>query len=143
MRQKNDKKNKKMKEFDFSSISLKNLKNYLYNLSCGTDMFKISLNGKEFELPIEIATCYSNKICENLIFDPTLRRFDIQIEFSNQNIVQKIINVLTDQNQTNTKIEIEKETEILDLLLFGKEIGYDPILSLLNANQFYPNIFYL
>ena len=125
-------KKKKMKEFDFSSISLKNLKNYLYNVSSGTDMFKISLNGQEFELPIEIATCYSNKICENLIFDPTLRCMDIQIKFSNQNIVQKLINVLTDQNQTNTKIEIDSEAEILDLLLFGKEIGYDPVLSLLN-----------
>ena len=121
-----------MKEFDFSSISIKNLKYYLYNVLDGTDMFKIKLNDEEFEIPIELATCYSNKICENLTIDPTTRQLDIHIQFNNQNIIQKIIPVLTDRNQINTKLEIENETELMDLLLFGKEIGYDPILSLLN-----------
>ena len=121
-----------MKEFDFSSISLRNLKNYLYNVSSATEMFTISINGEEFDLPVEIATCYSNKIFENLSLDPTLRRMDFQIKFTNQNMSQKIINALTDQNQTNTKIEIESDTEIMDLLLFGKAIGYDSISTLIN-----------
>ena len=121
-----------MKEFDFSSISVGNLKSYLYSVSKATDMFTISLNGEEFDLPIEIATCYSNKILENLTLDPTIRRLDFQIKFSNPSITQKIINAITDQNQTKTKIEYENENEILDLLLFGKEIGYDNISMLLN-----------
>ena len=121
-----------MKTVDFSLVSLKNLKQFCYSsdyLSDKNNIFTISLNENEFNLPLDIAICFSNSIFSLYKTDPTTRFIKFDIEFHNNNIIGKIINILTDENETNVKVNLENEEEIFDLALFGKHFGYEPFIT--------------
>ena len=121
-----------MKKINNSLISIKFLKQYLYNYRTtadDSDFFKISLNGNEFSLPIEIAICYSSRIFSMIRADSMLRYLNIQIPFKNNENIQKIINFLTDQNDTKQEIILEDENDIIDIALFGREFGYSEFVA--------------
>ena len=120
------------KKIDFSFVSLKNLKNYLYLIKKGNneiEYFIIKLNELEIKIPIEIAICYSTKVLELLNKDSTIREYQVNVDFHNQNIINEIIEVLTDENQTNCEIEFQNENDLFDFILFCKAIGYEQYLN--------------
>ena len=118
--------------FTFSSPSyIKRLKKYLYgNNSNNNDQFTIILNGVKFSIPLDLAICYSNLIFSVLENDQTIREISLNINFSNHENTQKIINILQDQNDSFLfTIELNNETDIIDFALFGKEFGNEAFID--------------
>ena len=117
-----------MKKIDLSSVSLKNLKSYLYQKGKGNndiEYFGIKINENEIKIPIEIAICYSTKILELLSKDSTIREYHFNIEFHNPNIIHKIIEILTDENQTKVVFNCQNDEDFIDFLLFCQNFGYE------------------
>ena len=117
---------------DISNVSLKILKQFAYSsehLSDKNNIFTIILNDYEFILPLEIAICYSSSIFSLYETDPTIRKIKFDIQFHDNNMAQKIIEILTDQNDSNLQINLKTENEIFDLASFGKEFGFSPFIK--------------
>ena len=116
-----------MKTIDFSFVSLKNLKHFLYNIngSLSNDLFTIFINNKQFSIPIELAICFSNKILSILETDNTIRQFEININVKNEQLIEKIIDIFTDNNGTISKLNLESREDIYDIILISQAFGYD------------------
>ena len=116
---------------DFSSFShINRLKRYLYgNNAYNNDQFNIKLNGIEFSIPLDLAIYYSDLIFSVLENDQTVRELSLDVNFSNHENAQKIVDILRDQKDSNFTIESNNETDIIDFALFGKEFGNEAFIN--------------
>lgn len=125
--------------FSLTSLPLSVLKRFLYReerLDESSNFFSIKLNGFEFSIPIELAFCYSNTIKELLNKDYSIRNLEINIEFNNEENKQKIIDILTDNE--NLEFELTDINDIIDFALFGTKFGNEtfakPFKEYINSN---------
>ena len=126
-----------MKTIDFSHIPLIYLKNYIYKISPQLFLFSILIIDNIIEIPIEFAASFFRKISELLENDSTVREYNINIDFHNQEYIEQILNIFTNQIEINFEFQIETENDFQDIILFSKELGCDMILSYLK--EYYSN----
>lgn len=123
---------------DFCSYFYKKLSNLD---AINNEEFSIFINGEEVRLPIFVATLASSKITENLYRDSTIRKLNINIDFTNENSKNAIISILNElksKRQVST-LKIEEEEELSDIAKFGALIGNDelikPIISIAENDE--------
>ena len=114
------------------SFSLLDLKKFL-NKQCRKEedpnMFKITLNGVSFSLPIELAFCFSKTIQNLLDEDYTIRSIELNIKFINPENTQKIIHFLKDLDIECFEIVLTNLDDICDFAQFGSKFGCKEFLS--------------
>ena len=121
-----------MPKLSFDSIFLKNLKIYANTInSSKQDFFLLKFNGHEVYLPLFLAISYSTKVIDLLSVDETCREMVINLKFNNAENVIKIISIISDLDETNIEVEVEKEEDIYDFALFGEAFGCSPFVGVL------------